>query len=208
MGPRRRKGRKRSLARRALDKNKSDNQNQDQDQDSGLLSVVNHHHPYSESNREYLAENESSLMWFSCEKGSNVDAKYVEDIMPLGNRMVESCENHLLWLSPRQRRGGGGSDGCVVDKNRTAGQKQKQHCHTSIVTPRIYWGAGSGGGSKSNECSLNFEYVEDYLSPWAVARLLPPDLLSPSPMQRKDLFWPRNANEVRRHHHHQQQHDE
>ncbi len=197
MGPRRRNGRKRSLARRALAKNNSINQNQDQDQNSGLLSVINHHHPYPESNRDYLAENdEANLMWISCDKGSNVDAKYVEDVMPLGDRMVESCENHLLWPSPRQMRGGSG--GSIIDKNRTAGQKQTQHCHNSIAVPRIYWGAGSGGGSKSNECSLNFEYVEDYLSPWAMARLLPPDLLSPSPMHGKDLFWPRNANEVRR----------
>ncbi len=187
MGPRRRKGRKRPLARRVNAKNKS-NDDQIQDKGSWLHSVMSHH-PYSSSNRDYLPENES-LMWFCGEKGPNVDAEYVEDGMPLDNRMTESYENPL-WLSPRQRRGGH-SDACI--DNRTAGQKQQPHSRSSI-TSRMYWGAGSGGGSKSNEFSLNFEYMED-LSPWVVARLLPPDLLSPSPMQRKDLFWPRNANEV------------
>ncbi len=185
IGPRQRKGRKRSLARRALAKDKSNNQNQNQD--SGLHSVIKH--PCSGGNTDYLVENEN-MMWFGCEKGSNVDAEYVDDVVNLGNRMVESGENPL-WLSPRHRRCDG-SDGCI--DNRTAGQKQ-QHCHSSI-NPQIYWGAGSGGGgTKSNECSLNFDYVED-LSPWVVARLLPPDLLSPSPMKRNNLFWPKNANEV------------
>ncbi len=186
--PRQRKGRKRSLARRALAKGKINNQNQTED--SGLHSGIKH--PYSGGgNTDFLVENEN-LMWFSCEKGSNVDGDYVDDVMDLSNRMVESCDNPL-WLPPRHTRGNV-SDGCI-DGRIASSQKHQQHCHPSI-NPRIYWGAGSGGGgTKSNEYCMNYDHVED-LSPWVVARLLPPGLLSPSPMKRNDFFWPKNTNEV------------